>query len=234
LERGANGDLWGLFFAILNMRTAEVDIHKVTSHIEAEGENAVRWGLAELTDLIGNSLADEAAELAVKLLRPPQDQVDEANREEHLAFCICIRLGMIQARIWHLFDGAPIFPTPIEDTEGPITNESALNNLIERMKLTGHILVNWQRGHVHGLKCERCGQIHQHAEFHKWKKPCVPKPTPRQLLQFQAKQKRVLAKIAMDKLVAKELAPHEALKQPMKQVRRIGRYDAPWAGQEVA
>ena len=61
LERGANGDPWGLFFAILDLRSGEIDIHKVSSHIETIGTKAVMWGYAELIDIIGNSLADEAA-----------------------------------------------------------------------------------------------------------------------------------------------------------------------------
>ena len=67
LVRGANGDLWVLFFAILDLRSGDIDIHKVSSHIETVGTKAVMWGYAELIDIIGNSLAVEAAELAVKL-----------------------------------------------------------------------------------------------------------------------------------------------------------------------
>ena len=44
-------------------------MHKVASHIEDAAEHAVMSGFAELVDIIGNALADEAAELAVKLLR---------------------------------------------------------------------------------------------------------------------------------------------------------------------
>ena len=61
LEKGANGDLWGLFFAILDMRLAEIDLHKVSSHIEGVGARAVLEGFAELVDIIGNCLADEVA-----------------------------------------------------------------------------------------------------------------------------------------------------------------------------
>ena len=95
LERGSNGDLWGLFFAILDLRCGEVDLHKVSSHIEGIGVQAVMWGFAELVDIIGNSLADEAAELAVKLLRPPQADITEAKRINDMAFNVCIRVGFI-------------------------------------------------------------------------------------------------------------------------------------------
>ena len=61
---------------MLHLRIGEVDLHKVSSHIEEVGVHAVVDGFAELVDIIGNALADEAAELAVKLLRPSQASSD--------------------------------------------------------------------------------------------------------------------------------------------------------------
>jgi hypothetical protein len=37
LEKGKNGDIWTLFFAILDMRKADLGIAKVTSHLEEIG-----------------------------------------------------------------------------------------------------------------------------------------------------------------------------------------------------
>ena len=76
-------------------------------------------GFAELVDIIGNALADEAAELAVKLLRPAQGLNLEAKAIDELALCVCIRLGCIQARIWELFGNAPIHPAPEDDVDPP-------------------------------------------------------------------------------------------------------------------
>ena len=92
LEKGANGDLWGLLFAVLDLRRGEVDLHKVSSHIEGVGQRAVTGGFAELVDIIGNCMVDEVAELAVKLLRPPEATKSEATRIDNMAFLICIRL----------------------------------------------------------------------------------------------------------------------------------------------
>ena len=64
---------------------------------------AVPGGFAELVDIIGNCLADEVAELAVKLLRPPEAEIAEAKRIDDMAFLVCIRLGLIQARKFELF-----------------------------------------------------------------------------------------------------------------------------------
>ena len=92
-----NGDLWVLFLAMLDLRSSEVDLHKVSSHIEGVGVKPVMWGHAELIDIIGNALADEAADLAAKLLRPNVEANNEANELDKLAFNICIRTGFVQA-----------------------------------------------------------------------------------------------------------------------------------------
>ena len=91
------------------------------------------WGHAELIDIIGNALADEAAELSAKLLRPNVETNNEANELDKLAFNICIRIGFVQARLWELFSDAPIYealdatiPLPRTQTE---VSESVLNNI---------------------------------------------------------------------------------------------------------
>ena len=100
--------MWNLFFRLLNLRIGEVDLPKISSRIEDIGVRAVMDGFAELVSIIGNALADEAAELAVKLIRPPQDAIKEADRIEAMAFNVCVRLGMVQARIWEVLGNAPI------------------------------------------------------------------------------------------------------------------------------
>ena len=72
LEKGKNGDIWALFFAILDLRTAELGIDRVASHLEEIAEEAIAAGAATVCDIIGNALADEAAAIAAKWLRPQQ------------------------------------------------------------------------------------------------------------------------------------------------------------------
>ena len=59
----------------MDLMTADVHMEKVASHIEGQAVDAVQWGYAELVDIIGNALADEAAELAVALIRPDQETI---------------------------------------------------------------------------------------------------------------------------------------------------------------
>ena len=51
------------------MRTAETNFYKVASHLEEVGTQAVEEKFAHICDIIGNALADEAAELAAKLTK---------------------------------------------------------------------------------------------------------------------------------------------------------------------
>ena len=49
------------------------------------------------------------------MLRPSTAASKEAGLIENKAFKIYLRLGFIQARIWEVFDNAPIHAAPEED-----------------------------------------------------------------------------------------------------------------------
>ena len=80
---------------MLDLRSSEVDLHKVSSHIEGICLKAVQWGHAELIDIIRNAFADEAAELTAKLLRPNTDANNEALELDKLTFNICVNIGFV-------------------------------------------------------------------------------------------------------------------------------------------
>ena len=178
-------------------------MHKVSSHIEDKGVEAVMGGFAELVDIIGNALADEAADLAAKHLRPPQPAIDEAKRIDNIAFLACIRLGFIQARRWDLFNGAPVYETPSEDTVAPRTFDQALVNLIARIKQSGHVLEKAIVGKNIGLRCSRCPNFRCDNDFDFWYTTCVPKATSRQLQQHQQKRRARMEKEKMNELIKK-------------------------------
>ena len=75
------------------------------------------------------------------MLRPSTATSKEAGLLENKAFKICLRLGFIQARIWEVFDNAPIHAAPEEDVEPPIEFDDALDQLVSEMKVGGHILI---------------------------------------------------------------------------------------------
>ena len=102
-----------------------------------------------------------------------------------MAFNVCVRLGMVQARIWEVLGNAPIHETPAKDTHPPIEADEALAALISEVRNSGHTLVRRFRGKFLGLACKRCQLFRRNAEFNKWRKKCVPKPIPRQIVQEQ-------------------------------------------------
>ena len=223
LEKGANGDLWGIFFGILDMRVAEIDFHKVASHIEGYGLQAVSGGFAELVDIIGNALADEAAELAVKLLRPEKELNSRANEMDELAFAVCIRIGMVQSRLWDLFGASPIYEAPDKKDHTPVTGEKALSTLISEMKLSGHRVESRFRGNLAGLWCTRCLRFRNNSDFHLWKKTCVPKAKPEELAVAQARRRSEISQRANAERVRKETSNmHEAaISEPAAKVPKL-------------
>ena len=114
LVKGRNGDLWGLFFAILDLRIAESCFAKVASHIEDVGARAVETDFATICDVIGNALADEAADLAAKLMRPTPAKCKKIESEQSEAFLVCVRIRMVQARLWERTENAMTYELPEE------------------------------------------------------------------------------------------------------------------------
>ena len=117
LEKGKNGDIWNLFFAILDSRTAELGIAKLGSHLEEIAEEAIAAQAASVCDMVGNALVDEAASIAAKWLRPQPTECKQAEVIVHTAFLICIRLAFTQARVWELSEGMPLYESPPEVPE---------------------------------------------------------------------------------------------------------------------
>ena len=58
--------MWSLLFALLGLRTPEIGIAKVRSHLEECAHEAIQAGEAQVTDIIGNALADEAVAISSK------------------------------------------------------------------------------------------------------------------------------------------------------------------------
>jgi len=179
LEKGRNGDIWTLFFALLGFRTAELGIAKVTSHLEEVALEAVQADIASICDIIGNALADEAASLAAQRLRPTAAECKEADLTHRLAFDICIRLAFTQARVWELTDDVRIYEAPPESVEADTSLESVTESIKEQLSAQGHDLVLAQRGDEAGHTCTRCGDFHNRANLNKWltAAACRPKPT---------------------------------------------------------
>ena len=77
----------------------KIGIAKVSSHIEGCGTDAVQNQWAYLCDIVGNALADEAAEQAAKTFQPSKQDCLNSEELSRDAFLICIRLAFTQARV---------------------------------------------------------------------------------------------------------------------------------------
>ena len=126
-----------MFVTILDMRKASLGIAKVTSHLEEIGEQAVDKGATFVCDIIGNALADEAASIAAKWLRPTSVECREAKRVEATAFLICIRLAFTQARVWELTEEARRYQAPPEIECEEIDLLNVFQNTADEFALKG-------------------------------------------------------------------------------------------------
>ena len=178
LEKGQNGNIWCLFFALLELRTAELGIAKVSSHIEDCGTEAVISQWANLCDIIGNALADEAAEQAAKVLTPTREKCLESEARSKEIFLICIRLAFTQARVWELTNDCLIYESPPDFIEEDTCFESHLPGLRDEFAAKGHLLEAAFRGEHAGRKCLRCQAWKKKTKFNEWLKTTVCKATP--------------------------------------------------------
>ena len=159
LEKGRNSDIWTLFFALLEFRTAELGIAKVTSHLEEVALEAVTADVASICDIIGNALADEAASLAAQRLRPTTAECKQADLIHSLAVDICIRLAFTQARVWELTDDVRIYEAPADFVEADTSLENVTEDIKAELSAQGHDFALAQRGDQTGHTCTRCGDF---------------------------------------------------------------------------
>ena len=73
-------------FALLDFRTAEIGLAKVSSHIEDCGAIAIQNDFAYLCDIIGNAFADEVADLAATTLQPSKEDCLKSEASSKEAF----------------------------------------------------------------------------------------------------------------------------------------------------
>ena len=155
----------------------------------------------------------------------------QANEIDNLAFAVCIRIGMVQSRLWDLFGVSPIHEAPDIKGQTPVTDEEALSTLIAEMKTSGHRVESRIRGNISGLWCTRCLRFRNNSEFHLWKKPCAPKATPEELAAVQSRKRSEIPKRANAARVLKEASSihNEASTEPVAKAFRLAGTSKPTA-----
>ena len=88
---------------------------------------------------MGNALADEAAELTSKLLRPLPAKCKQVSAQDTEAFLVCIRIGLTQARAWDMAEGALIYETPEAFEPTATSTEIELIKATQNLANNGHV-----------------------------------------------------------------------------------------------
>ena len=99
MTQGNNGDLWELFFAVIEDREAEVKVWKIKSHTEDDANLARAKGNTP-ADVLGNGLADLVADKARERCKPTKAELGEVKKQTNISAIVITRLALIQARIW--------------------------------------------------------------------------------------------------------------------------------------
>ena len=150
---GPNGDLWSVLFTLLDRREHETRFFKIRSHQEDETvRQIIAQGISEAS-IIGNALADQAAEVAEAKIQTDVTQSNAANANETTAYLVALRLAVIQKRIWDCETGARTHDMPKEIVHAQIGEAEVLDTIARSIAKNGHRL---QKAGT-GMACEHCG-----------------------------------------------------------------------------
>ena len=162
VSEGTNQDVWAALgdgLDQLNPSIIKVKAHTTVAQV-ARGE--VAW-----ESYIGNALADVLSKVAAKCSELP-DLVSECiEKEERLAFLICMRIACIE----HLFreDQDEVRDWELTDATGPLSQD-AISEWVRRGGSNGHSLVRLATGRV---RCKTCGSTCSDARALHWlREPC--------------------------------------------------------------
>ena len=100
LEQGPNGDLWSIFFQLIDERSGVTDVIKVKSHLEDEGPSGITQNKIGFHHMLANSFADVVAEEAAERLLPDLNLERKAKKAELFGIGVARRLALVQADIW--------------------------------------------------------------------------------------------------------------------------------------
>ena len=118
--------------------------------MEDAGTQAVEEYFAFICGIVGNALADEAAELAAKLLRPSPAKCKEAELADTEAFLIAIRIGLTQACHWEQLEDAWVYEMPAVIEQENVATEVELIKVTQKLADNGHVLESEVRGNLFG------------------------------------------------------------------------------------
>ncbi len=154
--RSANGDLWTILAKIIEGRDGDTCITKVKSHVLRDHVDQVASRQHLWRHVIGNELADAAADTGPALFTQEVGAASRRARDlEDKAAEIAHRIARIQARIWDFNRGSAVCEAPTPTVLDPEEQEPgrAAQDMISAINSRGHQLEGWGNG----FRCTRCG-----------------------------------------------------------------------------
>ena len=100
LEHGSNGDLWSIFFRLIDGRSGKTDVIKVKSHLVEVGPSVIQQNKIVFHHMLANSLADVVVEEAAKRLLSDMNSEQKAKMTECMGVSAAKMLALVQAHIW--------------------------------------------------------------------------------------------------------------------------------------
>ena len=139
LVQGPNGDLWSIFFQLIDERSGVTDFIRVKSHLEDAGPSTIKQNKIAFHHMRANSLADVVAEDAAKRLLPDLNLERKAKWAERVGFGVAKRLALVQADIWakrsEAGDIYELDPLLVEETT---CTRTAFSTLVDELAHQGH------------------------------------------------------------------------------------------------
>ena len=196
LVQGPNGDLWSIFFHLIDECSGVTDLIKVKSHLEDAGPSVIKQNKIAFHHMLANSLADVVAEEAAKRLLPDLNLERKAKWAERVGFGVAKRMALVQADIWaKRSEAGDIYETPTlcwwkkQHARGP---------------LSARWLTSWPTKAIYwyvttkvcDAKLAMCNRAFKQFRF--WSShPCVPRPNAAAVIsQFQNRKRQLINKSA--------------------------------------
>ncbi len=110
--------------------------------------------------MIGNALADGAAEVGGEYFQPPFGQVRSAKWAEAIRYLVAMRIALIHTDIWDKQAGARIYDRPDALEFEPVNQRVANSSLMMQLCRNGHRLHRV----TGGLHCEGCKRTRPHKK----------------------------------------------------------------------
>ena len=195
---------------VIDGRIGRTTILKVKCRLDTEGPSAIQGRESDLEQLVGNTLADQVADIAAERNRPDTNALKSAKRCETFGFTVAKRLAIIQACIWEeQKDEARLFDLDFLIEPSNLLQSQSDADMRTTLVDNGHRL--YRKGK--GFSCDNCKTYRSIRNFSFWANAsCKPRPPASLLVRSRLKER---ARLSSAQPATKDTASH----QPSKKAR---------------